>query len=328
MKPKAQIIFSPIWAKRIEVEIDRDTLQVTGWDRLFGPLDGRTLNPRDIPRLDIFKRLRTYALRHLGAERSGDSSGVYQFADATDDEKLVSFVTEFGPIWGKVFSTLVDEDEAMLRITVTQSLKSLRREQEIFAAAVKLLQQLNLKANADPTKLVLAMTRILPPQMRPPDGFPRTATCRNFIVPIPAAEVMSYPLAVRFAAIAIEIWCTDRFPSADKKAAIESLSRQVLCDLLNHHAPVLAPLEDEVIEMPVIPNEGIRDALYFRIRLDYLSGRHIAACLNCGGYFPVLRRGARACGEGCRTALRNQKYWDTHKQAVNRNRREKRTGRK
>lgn len=327
MNPRAQRIISPIWANKIEVEIDGDTLLITGWGRLFGPLDGRTLSSRDIGRLDIFKRFRTYALRQLGAERFGDSSGVYQFADATNDEKLISFVREFGPIWGKVFSTL-DNDEATIRITVKQSLKKLRREQEIFAAAIKLLQQLNLKANADPVKMVLAMTRILPTQMRPPGGFPRIESCRNFIVPIPAEEVMSYPVAVRFSAIATEIWCSDGVPTSDKKAAVESLARQVLCDLLNHHAPVLAPFGNEVIEMPVIPNEGIRDALYFRVRLDYLSGRQIAACLNCGGYFPVLRRGARACGEGCRTALRNQKYWETHKKLVNRNRRKKRTRRK
>jgi len=42
---------------------------------------------------------------------------------------------------------------------------------------------------------------------------------------------------------------------------------------------------------------GIRSVLYFELRLDYLAGRQVGKCQNCGGHFPILKRGARACSE-------------------------------
>jgi hypothetical protein len=59
-----------------------------------------------------------------------------------------------------------------------------------------------------------------------------------------------------------------------------------------------------------------------------LAQREIGNCLHCGSHFAVFKHGARACGQTCRTALRNQKYWSENRDAVNRNRRKKRTGRK
>jgi len=236
-------------------------------------------------------------------------------------------VEEFGPVWGKVVSSHF-EDDSPRTLTVAQSLVQLRREQEIFAAAVKLMQQLNRNAKADPVVMLLAMARILPPQFRPPDGFPTSKSCRNYVTPLPTGpNTMSYPVAVRFSAVAIDLWCSDGFPKADKKEAVIGLARQVLCDLLNQHSPVLVPIGGEVIELPVIANEGIIQALYFQLRLDFVAQRQIGICLNCGAHFPVLRRGAKACGAGCRTALRNQKYWDAHKKTINRNRRKKHRGR-
>jgi len=328
MKRESQRFISPVWAQKIEIETDEDSLLVTGWGRIFGPINAREMAPNDISNIDILKRFRRYALRQLGTRRPGDISSVYQFADATDDNRLLAFVREFGPVWGKVVSSR-DEDENSCTLIVTQSLKRLRLEQEIFAGAVKLLQELNRNAKGDPIEMVHAMTQIVPPQMRPPDGCSRIETCRNFKVPLPTGpEVMTYPIAVRFAAIAIEIWCSEKVPDDDKKPAITGLARQVICDLLNRHAPVLVPVEGEVIELPVIPNEGIREALYFQLRRDFLAHRQIGTCLNCGGHFTVFRRGTKGCSAACRTALRNQKYWQTHKKTVNRNRRKKRIGRK
>jgi len=328
MKRESQRFISPVWAQSIETETDGDSLLVTGWGRLSGPIGVAELPPELIPRLDIFKRLRRYALRRLDTKHRGDGGSVYQFADATDGEKLFAFVGEFGPVWGKVVSS-PDEDGISRTVVVRQSLKSLRREQEIFSAAVKLLQQLNRNAKADPVEIISALTRIVPPQMRPPEGFPHSENCRNFVTPLPAGpETMTYPIAIRFAAIAVDLWCSDGVPADDKKPAVISLARQVLCDLLNHHTPVLVPVEGEVIELPVMPIEGIRDALYFQLRRDFLANRQIGTCLNCGSHFTVFRRGTKGCSAACRTALRNQKYWETHKKTVNRNRRKKRTGRK
>ncbi len=60
----------------------------------------------------------------------------------------------------------------------------------------------------------------------------------------------------------------------------------------------------------------------------YLAQREIGTCLHCGSHFAVFKHGARACGQTCRTALRNQKYWSENKETLNRNRRKKHNGRK
>ena len=71
------------------------------------------------------------------------------------------------------------------------------------------------------------------------------------------------------------------------------LARQVLCDLLNRHSPVLVPVEGEVIELPATPNEGTVGALYFQLRRDFLANRQIGIYLNCRSQFSVLRYGTK-----------------------------------
>ena len=71
------------------------------------------------------------------------------------------------------------------------------------------------------------------------------------------------------------------------------LARQVLCDLLNRHSPVLVPVEREVIELLATPNEGTVGALYFQLRRDFLANRQIGIYLNCRSQFSVLRYGTK-----------------------------------
>ena len=123
-------------------------------------------------------------------------------------------------------------------------------------------------------------------------------------------------------------WFSTDGPTPKKAASILPWAHKALCMLLNECPPKLVPFDGEVIELPIVPDEGIRDAIYWQLRRDYLAQRAIGNCLNCGGHFPIHKRGARACSETCRRALRNRKYWSKKKNTVNRNRREKSTGRK
>ena len=117
-------------------------------------------------------------------------------------------------------------------------------------------------------------------------------------------------------------------PNSTKDADLIPMANQQLCILFNTHPPRLVPVDGEVIELPQVDVTGIRDALYFQLRLDYLAQRTIGTCLNCGGHFTVFKRGTRGCSERCRRALRNQKYWSKSKATINAERREKSTGRK
>ena len=123
----------------------------------------------------------------------------------------------------------------------------------------------------------------------------------------------------RWSLPAIESMATN---TPDKHGIIIGCAHEQLCELFNNYPPLLVPFGGrEPAEMPRIAEEGIREVLYFQLRIDYLAQRQLGTCRNCGGHFPIMRRGARACSETCRKALRNQKYWQANKEEINRQRR-------
>jgi hypothetical protein len=291
-QPRLRLI-TPVWAQQIEVERRGETLLVKGWGRIPDLIDAREVEPGQISQLDISRRFHRYVLRHLGEPKTEDA-GVYQFADADNDEKLVAFVEEFGPVWGDVRSSKYEEN-GTFTLTVAQTIKRLRNEQREFAATAKLLQQLNRNSQADSGIIAATMLDLHLP-----------AYCR----------------------IMINNFLSTDGPIEKKTGSVLPWAHRALCMVLNEFPPKLVPFSGEVIELPDTCDEGIRNAIYYQLRRDYLAQRTIGTCLNCGGHFQVLKRGARACSESCRRTLRNQQYWSQNKSSVNRNRRKKRTGRK
>lgn len=287
--PKLRAI-TPVWAKRIEVVRKKDALLITGWGHTPYPFSSQQVPPELRSKLDILQGLRRYALRHLGQPR--EPGGVYQFADATDDEKLIAFVKEFGPVSGKFLGF---ERAATWDIKVRETLESLRREQKQFAKMVQIMQQVNRNglANFDALRRLLNELRIeiLDPELR-------------------ALEEIA-----------------NISPNATKDADLIPMAHQTLCNLFNTCPPRLVPIDGEAIELPRVDFTGIRDALYFQLRLVYLAQRTIGTCLNCGGHFTVFKRGTPGCRETCNRALRNQRYWNKSKDTINAERREKKTGR-
>jgi len=286
-------LITPVWAQQIEVERQAETLLVTGWGRIPDPIDAREIEPVQISRLDIFQRFHRYVLRHLGETQKSDA-GVYQFADAHDDEKLIAFVKEFGPVWGEVRSTKYEEN-GTFTLTVAQSMRRLRNEQREFAATAKLLQQVNRNSQADSAIMTDVMIDIHLPAYR---------------------------------RIMIDNFLSTDGPIEKKTGSVLPWAHRALCMVLNNYPPKLVPFNGDVIELPDTGDEGIRNAIYYQLRRDYLAQRTIGTCLNCGGHFSVYKRGTRGCSESCRRALRNQRYWSKHKKSVNRSRRKKRTDRK
>jgi hypothetical protein len=288
--PKLRAI-TPVWAQRIEVERKKDALLITGWGHISNPFSPQQVPAELRSKLDILQGLRRYALRHLG--QPCEPAGVYQFADATDDEKLIAFVTEFGPVSGKFLGF---ERAATWDIKVKETLASLRREQRIFRTMVQIVQQVNRNGRADF------------------DALRRLLNALRIEVLDPEVRALEDIASVS--------------PNATKDADLIPMAHQTLCILFNSHLPRLFPIDGEVIELPSVDFTGIRDALYFQLRLDYLAQRTIGTCLNCGGHFTVFKRGTRGCKETCQRALRNQRYWNKSKATINAERREKKTGRK
>jgi hypothetical protein len=298
VKPPNLKVITPVWAQQIEVTRQGNTLLVTGWGRIPDPFDAKEIAPEHASQMDIFQRFRRYVLRHLSEKQTSKDAGVYQFADATTDEKLIAFVEEFGPVWGKVRSTK-NEENGTVTITVAQSMERLRHEQEEFATATELLQQVNKKRNTHTLEDCAAITT--------------------------AMLDIRLPL---FSQIMIDKFLSTDGTVRQKAASILPWAHRALCLVLNECPPKLVPFDDEAIELAIVPDEGIRNAIYWQLRQDYLARRAIGTCLHCGSHFAVYKRGTRGCSEPCRRALRNQKYWNKSKATINAERRERHTGRK
>lgn len=329
MKRRQQRAVTPVWAKAIEVTKRADVLLVTGRGHLSTHIDPRNQDPAEIAGLDLYSRVARYRKRQLTSKKGTTEAGIYQFADANDDNKLVEFVSEFGPVWGDVQPST--ERDSAIKLIVEQDLSRLRNEQRIFAAVVELLSQINRNAKADLRKVVRAMASIAPPMQLPrslPRDFPKIEVRDWNEHEFDDYDTLDYMSVASYATIAIFLLTERETPEHEKRYSVLNYAHLALCEVLNAHPPELVPFGNEAIELPRISDKGIRAALYFKLRLEYLAQRSIGTCLKCGGHFPVLKRGARACSEACRRALRNQKYWNKHKKDLNRNRRQQRATRR
>jgi hypothetical protein len=299
---------------------------VTGWGHLPFHIDGRMVDPKQLSNLDLLAKFRHYMLKNLS--RRPDEArdvGFYQFTEATDDEKLISFVESFGPFWGQVVERESDLFVAQ-KITVLQDLAELRRQHARFAAAVRLLRELNRsEPPSDLTaawrEMIVAMMTIYPvPSMyMPRKGVP--AAIAKLAAPTLPGMIMSNEQPWLWSYLTVSELASGQ--SEGRAERIMDCAHRTLCNLLNEQPLVLIPADGSLpVEMPRLAPQGIAGALYFKLRLDYLAGREVRTCLNCGNHFPVERRGTRWCSKRCGRAAKNRKYWSGNSKDINRKRRQ------
>ena len=301
---------------------------VTGWGHLPFHIDGRMVDPAQLSRLDLLAKFRHYMLKNL--KQRGDEAldvGFYQFTEATDDEKLISFVESFGPFWGQIVKR-EDADVFMAQtITVRQELADLRWQQARFAAAVRLLRELNRSEQpsdmvATLREMIIAMMTIYPVPLvyMPKKGVP--AAIAKLAVPTQPGTIMSAEQPWLWSYLTVCELASSQ--SEGRGERIIECAHRTLCNLLNEQPLMLIPANGCMpVEMPRLLPQGIAGALYYRLRLDYLAGRELRTCLNCGSHFPVERRGTRWCSKRCGRAAKNLKYWDKCGQQINRKRRQR-----
>jgi hypothetical protein len=320
MKRKKQVMVTPVWAQKIEVEKKGYIFVVTGWGHISSYLSAKDQGAQELSALDLLARFRRYALRQLSEKQGATEAGVYQFADATDDEKLLAFVREFGPVWGEVQSVR-NEGDGTKTIVVDEEIGHLHEEQERFSAAVELLARVKGRKGPDPVAIVQALGKLAAPYSHFKHLTQLSVSPPERVLPLDAENVTPElaPEYLAWLAKYAKLMLGSSHPKG--KEVIIWIANQALCTLFNWHHPCLVPFDAKTVELPFIAQEGIRNALYFKLRLDYLAQRTIGTCLHCGGHFPVYKRGARACGESCRRALRNQKYWAQKSKTINRKRR-------
>jgi hypothetical protein len=291
----------PVWAQRIAVERQGESLLIKGWGRIEDVISTLELDPARIAALDLLRRFKQDALRTIGKDTKSGDAGVYRFADADSDEKLIGFCEEFGPVGGDVVS--VDyEDDWTITLSVSQGLEKLRDARKKFAAAVELVCQVNRHGRATRSAIYAAEEELYRQLALEVGSYgPGTTT----VVDLRKQVESGQPIAMTIA-----------------------FAHSTICGLLNSFPPDLAPVNGEVIELPKTRITGIEDVLYYQIRRDYLAQREIGICKECGGHFSVFKHGTPCCSDSCSRALRNRKYWDANKKRLNSGRRKKHGERK
>jgi hypothetical protein len=292
----------PVWAQRIVVEREsQGPLLIRGWGRIGDNISTARVAPDAINRIDLFERFRRDYLKAIGKETRSQNAGVYRFAAANDDEKLVGFCEEFGPVCGDVV-LMRCEDDLSFTIKVSQSLDKLRESQRTFRAAVRLVREANQGGRANRTEIYDAATVIY----------------RN----------LALTTGTDAAGMLALIEMRRRFARKQSIEKALSFAHETICGMLNGFPPNLVPVDGEVIELPTSSDTGIESVLYYQLRRDYLAGREIGICKECGCHFPVFKHPANGCSDSCRRALRNRKYWKGNRKKINRERRRKTKERK
>lgn len=94
-------------------------------------------------------------------------------------------------------------------------------------------------------------------------------------------------------------------------------AHNVLCRIFNSFPLALCYGHGVTVEMPRISPLGIRPALYFMLRSDYVFNRRIRLCAvpNCGSYFVADRSDTRHCSEDCRNRARQKRHYAKRRSA-------------
>ena len=255
MNPTAQRAFCPVWAEKIEVKREDDVLLVRGWGQLLVPQDD---DPSRAAQLNLLEQFRKYRLQQLSEKQGATVAGIYQFADATDDEKLFAFVRSYGPVWGSIRDLEADDLFHIHTITVAQDIGALRHEQRTFAAATKLLAEINRNGLADVGRITEALMTIFPaPSFSLPDLSLVPAGIAKLVAPNRPGTVEGEFYPWTWSMRAVHTLIGEK--SKDRRQQfILRYAHHGLCQLLNSFPPHLFPAHGcQPVELPPINQKGI-----------------------------------------------------------------------
>jgi hypothetical protein len=322
--------FPLLWASHISVkELGGEQLLVKGQrDR---PEPG-------LERRDVFLQYRSSLRSEFAQKNTSQNSPHVRFANAHNDDQLIAFLRDFGafsPCDAGEFEGLPETDWAMM-VYAIEELPILRREQRTYAAALRLLTEIkvpkeesNVSAIKESIEAIAdgiafwpeqweAESKWLKSHVFSPIGWHFDRNHRDYIWRIRwrlcPPEMATEPTSVR----SVDL---DWRLQALKESAIKPIesphraAHLVLCELLNAFATQVQCFGDCAIE--TIPHVsvlfGIRPAMYFILRHEYLGSTGIRVCHNnrCRRFFESWRSGQRFCSAECSQKFRQRKYWRT-----------------
>jgi hypothetical protein len=240
--------------------------------------------------------------------RGGLRPAHIRFANADTDEKLIEFVRSSGPVNGLEVLHQKASRANYRKITVAESLRRLRRERALFAAAVRLAIEFEKGRENDPVPISNALGDVTLASVQPGAEGEEVYALREWNQRKYIAELQQIAKEAGWQG-GIE---QDRFFRELKSSAIRDWGSRVLCKLLSDFPPVLMAMKQGIVEVPFWNPKGILSALYFMLRRDILAEHAINLCArrDCGQFFKVERHGQRFCSTECSQLQRQREYWE------------------
>jgi hypothetical protein len=229
--------------------------------------------------------------RFVDKKNIAKNSPHVQFANADTDEKLIAFVSRFGPVIAK--STKVGHGERTLTLNAVQDLNELRVEQVVYHAALSLIMELGRK-KFNPEVAAGLIAEIATNIKNWPEQLNRGPEGADLLWKLSAASMKRIS--------DLSAWRPNSLlpPTVD--------ARIVISELLNVFPARVFP---NPLEMHSAIWFGIRPLLYALLRREFLHGRETEVCANtfCRDCFEMDRAGQIFCSPDCSRQQRQRDYW-------------------
>lgn len=273
----------PIWAPKISVRETHGALFVTGERR----------RPDHLVRPAFV----TSDVKEAQAPVNNEPDLLLRFASAFQKADLLNFVSQVGPVWGRVVRHKIGRNGTET-VVVKQSWRELERLRDQFLVMTHIISKLKRSSELtddDFERLFLEWSALSSLSRR-----------RNGRIKVRLGQGITMALSERGPVFSSSL-------SSDRAEATREftlcLAHWEICRLLNQHAPLVTYFDGrEVREVPANRREGILSALYYMLRRVYLgSGSMIAACAKCNTIFKVMRKDQTCCSRRCSHQHRNLK---------------------
>jgi hypothetical protein len=332
-----------IWATDISVTQNGNELVVYG-EAPFSD-EQRQFAP------DVFREYRRAGRLQRAQKGAAKESPHLQFANAATDQDLVRFIGRFGPVVAKSYYVLdvADSDlggciellgfgqvrfrnSGVFRVAY-QDLNELKRERDLYRAAVALVDELKNGKQADVKRIHECISAVVEGLIAWPHQWLRERRLRV------AAQCASLEPTWTFgeddvqAVETFRAWASSKSPrdrSRNPFSGLDSIraGHLIICEIANSFPPILELWGDIPIEATHWDLScGIRPVLYYILRREYLRKvRSIGTCLNtdCRQFFEIERSGQVFCSEECSRRQRQREYWRTRGKPLRQQRREQR----
>jgi hypothetical protein len=296
------------------VEPAGDCLRVVGFDPLITVARDPSLRS-----WDLFLQYQR-APRNWRPGETGKSSPHIRFANADTDEKLITFVGQFGPVVAKsVRETLTPPQEDPLQpdippvLTAEQDMNELRNERLLYHSVLTLMFELGRGKNADISTVRRCISEITAKTTDWPRQWKREFGLKSLKKPYWVFGEEEMQRVREFELSASRLSFGERISGRNKpESNTLRAGHNIICELANAFKPSVYRWGNSTIEGPHWDLRfGIRPLLYFILRREYLKGGGVAVCANdrCRECFEIDRVDQRFCGEGCSRQQRQREYW-------------------